>query len=531
MRWMKVHRYPFPKDAKALVAHFAASPYEFTKEEENFLWAAQIQPYLFVMSREDKAAGRGWCSACRKFGEFRPGLIYHKAEEVCPYCKAILTVEHVWRMSKYLYDRSLLYQWRKSEVEPGALVCRAVDVRRPWGMWGKTNGRPDLMKAEADVMSFYVYRPGAGGCQLRPICSGYMVSKRPGPLDYRYRASFMNSVRKCRIDDDFASLMQAAEDSPFRYGMKEYSPWQQDHFLRFFDWSARYPSVEKLVKMGLARLVAERMNGGGGSAVYWAGKTVEKIFRGKLTKEDKRYLLAHGDEVTQDDLSVWQFFRGKMSIKKAAEEKDNQTLGVYSTDLKKIARHVDGFKAAVYLKKQGTEKADKWPWNVRTYADYLADAEKLSMDFSDKNVLFPKDLYRAHQNTIRQVEYKKNEALEVMYAKKRRRKMERQYSFSALGMRIIVPERLVDLIEEGKAQHNCVGGYMERVAKGETDVVFVRRTAHPEKSYITMEIKDDVIYQARSKNNGGLDKKGQAFIEAFQAAKLTKKEEKVRVTA
>ena len=72
---------------------------------------------------------------------------------------------------------------------------------------------------------------------------------------------------------------------------------------------------------------------------------------------------------------------------------------------------------------------------------------------------------------------------------------------------------------------------MERVAKGETDVVFVRREAEIERPYITMEIHDRVIFQARGKNNGAPDAAGRAFIEAFEAAKLTKKEERARFTA
>lgn len=525
MKRIEVHRFPLPADAAEMMAHFGADPFGLTEDEERFLWEAQRQPCFFVLSREDKAAGRGWCSACRRFGKLKPSRIWHKAKIACLHCGAPLVVEHMWRMSKHLLDHSLVYQWRKSEIEPGTLICRAIEVPRPWY---RADGRPDLMKKEAYVTSFYVYRPGRGGWQLIQTWAGWKA-KRPAPLDGLYEPV----ERKhpiFRIVEDRASLLLAVKDSPLKYGMQEYAGYQRDHFLRFFDWTARYSSIEKLVKMGLGGLVASKMKGGSGGAIYWGGKTVEKIFRGRLTKADKRFLLTDGDCVTQKILRVWQFFRGKMSIKDVEGGKETPSLGSYSVELTKIARYVDGLRAVAYLKKQGKRPQDRWPWNIRTYVDYLQDAKRLAMDFKDKNVLFPKNLDQAHRNTIRQVKYQENEALEVMYAKKRRKKMERQYSFSAMGMRVVVPKVLADLIVEGKIQHTCVGGYMEQVAKGETDVVFVRREEELKKPYITVEIRNGEILQARRKNNDSLDDPGKAFLEAFEAAKL-KKNERARVTA
>ncbi|MGP1470931.1 MAG: PcfJ domain-containing protein [Schwartzia sp. (in: firmicutes)] len=525
MERMEVYRIPLPEDAAEMMGHFGADPYAFTEEEERFLWAAQRQPRFFVLNREEKATGRGWCSTCRAFGEGDPRQIWHKAQIACPHCGSPLVVEHVWRMSKRILDHSLLYQWRRSEAEPGSILCRAVEVHRTWC---KTNGRPDLMKKKACVVSFYVYRPGAGGWQLKLTHATWTwKAKRPAPLDGMYE----QTGKMWRIVEDEVSLRLAVGGSPLRYGMKEYAKYQRDHFLCFFDWSGRYPSVEKLVKMGLGNLVAWKMVGDGGNAIYWGGKTLERIFRGKLTKADKRCLLQDGNLVTQGVLRVWQFFRGKMSIAEVVRGKEGRSLEGYWWTLSQIARHVDGNKAMAYLKKQGKETWERWPQNIRTYADYLADAAKLSLDFRDKNVLFPKDLFQMHQNTLRQVKYKENAALEAAYAKKRRGEMEKRYSFSAMGMKIVVPEVLADLIAEGKAQHTCVGGYMERVAKGETDVVFVRREGDLDVPYITMEIHDRVIFQARGKNNRVPDEAGKAFIEAFKAAKLTKKEERARATA
>ena len=142
---------------------------------------------------------------------------------------------------------------------------------------------------------------------------------------------------------------------------------------------------------------------------------------------------------------------------------------------------------------------------------------------TDKAVLFPRDLRTAHAHTMAQIKYQQNQDLETSYAEKRRPVMKQKYEWAAMGLVVIVPEHVSDLIAEGEKQHNCVGGYMERVAHGLTDVVFIRKDAAPEQSYITMEIYKGRIVQARTKNNGPLDKLGEKFVEAFRMEKLEKK--------
>lgn len=51
---------------------------------------------------------------------------------------------------------------------------------------------------------------------------------------------------------------------------------------------------------------------------------------------------------------------------------------------------------------------------------------------------------------------------------------------------IVVPEKLEDLIDEGKQQHNCVGShYNKSIANEENFVYFIRHTEDKTKSYIT----------------------------------------------
>lgn len=62
---------------------------------------------------------------------------------------------------------------------------------------------------------------------------------------------------------------------------------------------------------------------------------------------------------------------------------------------------------------------------------------------------------------------------------------------------IITPEDSSELINEGISLHHCVGSYVEKVNKGKTSILFLRRTETPDESLITIEYQDGSIKQVR----------------------------------
>lgn len=80
----------------------------------------------------------------------------------------------------------------------------------------------------------------------------------------------------------------------------------------------------------------------------------------------------------------------------------------------------------------------------------------------------------------------------------------------------MVPQSGDEIRKEGEALHHCVGGYVERVAKGETNIFFVRKADHPEQSYFTMEWKNNKVIQCRGKSNCGMPPDVKAFVQAFE---------------
>lgn len=157
-------------------------------------------------------------------------------------------------------------------------------------------------------------------------------------------------------------------------------------------------------------------------------------------------------------------------------------------------RKIDSFKLTAvnarksfkYLRNQKNKTKNK---NIgRDYVDYLSECEKLTFDMTDSRVLYPTDLAKAHVHTSSLIKIKENEATEVgvMEAYEKYHTL-CQYDNSEFC--VIMPQHCEDIILEGKLQSHCVGNYIERVAKGEDIILFVRSAVDKDKPLYTMEIR------------------------------------------
>lgn len=88
------------------------------------------------------------------------------------------------------------------------------------------------------------------------------------------------------------------------------------------------------------------------------------------------------------------------------------------------------------------------------------------------------------------------------------------------------PENPKDLIEEGYALNHCVGSYINRVANGETTILFIREKENVEKAYFTMEVTNNKIRQVHGMCNSNVVKNSDLdlFISSFCKDKKIKKE-------
>ena len=159
---------------------------------------------------------------------------------------------------------------------------------------------------------------------------------------------------------------------------------------------------------------------------------------------------------------------------------------------------------------------------VSEYRDYLEMCVKEQYDMGNNFVLYPKDLQKAHDGVARRVKHKADVQMrrdfEAVY-----RRVSNQLDFQHNGMKIIYPSTPEDIVTEGNALHHCVGGYVDRVAKKECMILFLRRCEDVTVPYYTIEVRSKQVAQVRGMSNGEATPEVKDFIakwthEVLQAA-------------
>lgn len=558
-------RFDWPKEANEKMKHFGtrAQAFSLNEHEKKFIRRNWEDEYLLIDTKRHKDKRMGWCTHCRRWEKISKGAdLSHLSKVYCPSCGNSLQVIHTWRRTGRLYSVGIFYLYRQSAIDPETVTCRLVWIGRSWRMAGS----PPETSEKVLTDSFYVFSPKKKGWQLKTEGNGqilnkiiwrastkedvYAVARKVGPRDYVYpQCLYGHQVKNITIAEDKEGAFDAARDSPLRYGMEEWGGWQDDHYIVFWSYAARYPAVEWLLKMGFVDALSEQLKWRSGNigesrfklekgAFYLRGKTLDKVMHGfHLTKEDKRWALNEG--VDEEDLRTWQALKGEVPLREvcafcACSGYVNigemlEMLDRFSIRPLRFIRYVIRQRE---LERKKPERNRHGRISTHDYLDYIENAEKLRWDTSSKQTLFPSDFWKAHDDAADMVAQIKHKA-DAQKFKQRSRQMKLLYTFedNNLGMKIVVPTSPLDYIREGKQNRNCVGGYVESVTNGKTDVVFVRRIEDLSKSYITMEIHDGQIKQARTFANGPLDDEGKAFVELFRKKKLEKKSKSRRKTA
>ena len=88
------------------------------------------------------------------------------------------------------------------------------------------------------------------------------------------------------------------------------------------------------------------------------------------------------------------------------------------------------------------------------------------------------------------------------------------------GLKVIVPESVGELTDEGIKLHNCLKNYAKDIADKQSLIFFIRKINDPTNAYVAMEYRHGEVRQLRlDKNVPVTDKKIIQFADAL-AAKL-----------
>lgn len=151
--------------------------------------------------------------------------------------------------------------------------------------------------------------------------------------------------------------------------------------------------------------------------------------------------------------------------------------------------------------------------------EFVMDDSKLAGAYIDME--YTGTLVYLHDELTTLVEIYEDEARAAGFNEAIKRVQPFEYEDSETGLSIISPKTIGDIKTEGSVLSHCVGSYVDSIAQGAENIMFIRRTDMKYSPYYTLELikeKDEyIIRQVHCYANGDLTPEGQE--EAYARSK------------
>jgi len=522
-------------EAEKLLVHFKD---KLSKETEEFVIETVLKNSRYIFIRKeifnfneygDKQKVKryfAYCTHCKKEYEVSSeeidGNIKHNHSIVCEECASECIAKYTRYGRGSLIDSAIFITYDKSAIDNETIIARGYFVRRDYTKDYKS------VKTTYSDLSRYIFEPGGKSSMITKYSYGGW-SIRNGYCSYK------DGYGNYRDYTDKESILRAINNTRFEYSPYEIYMTHRYDMTNFFYEYNRYPIIEKLVKLGfqaIADSMIYRQSLAG--SIRWKQTDIFKFLG--LNRAEVKEIRESGIECYPRFLNVYKLNKLEKlkwdieTIKKVSNEFD-------ISELKKIKKYSGINKILKYCGQQLSKEKNQWSEEdfkyrnrkdvLRTWLDYLEDCKKLNIDIKDDSVLYPKDIYNAHQNTIKQIEYQGDKLLNDMI--KRLASKREKYKFEYKNLLIRPALDSDELIEEGKILNHCVGGYAKNYAEDKTNILFIRKKNKPNKPFYTVEVAKDKVIQVHGKRNINPDEEVEEFIKAFKESRLskTKKNKKV----
>ena len=133
------------------------------------------------------------------------------------------------------------------------------------------------------------------------------------------------------------------------------------------------------------------------------------------------------------------------------------------------------------------------------YLDYLSIAKKLGLDIKDKKILYPDNLFDAHDKLYTEITILEDPSINKDISKLSSLLELNVYEDDKY---IIIPASSIEsLVDESTQQQNCVRTYSKRYSNNDVQIYFMRKKEDITKSFVTIEVQNGKIIQARTKFN------------------------------
>lgn len=473
-------------------------------------WARrEVLPAYFIYGHARKGVAKGACSACGH--EAVLSGVKYKVKASCPHCGREMSM-CPGGLAKHIQDR-----------ETGVVIQRvgsalAVRVLKIGAKY--QGGAPSVGIRENARQLIGLDPEGTVECRRYYLSSEGDRSKwkeglRPAWFGRRTYEGDTDGYLYC------GNLPEAMAGTPWQYCpivpfyRRDVGPMTVSMFLRAH---IEHPRYEHLLKVGFYELVYHAHEHYPAPVLDETQNRTHRLLG--VDAEDVAFL--RDREAGMEELQLLQtYYR--------AGVKDRQKLVLWqeeqhvTRDVGHILEHMTAHKFMRYMDKQfaalrldgNKGRYGNMQHAVSEYRDYLDMCVKLDYDMGNSFVLFPRDLREAHDRAVRRVKARAD-------AKMRRdfqaamRAIAGHLDFQMDGMKVVLPSTADEIIAEGQALHHCVGGYVDRVARHECIIVFLRQCEDPDKPFYTVEVRGKEVVQVRGWDNDAPTPKVMEFMDRWE---------------
>ena len=549
---------------------------EVPKEFYDWVWETGMSFSRYVIYKEtDKGKAECQCTYCKRIGVVDRKEIRLRNNEKgnCPMCGSPVTFKAKGKLAAQNRDeRWFAYVDPQEEGFVFRYFHAVRNLRNEQYIKQCLDKVPVTEYINEYSRAFYTFPKG------KPISDSYEWTT--------YKSS--GKTRWCHDEGKICcmecilypgNLPQAWEHTPMKYSALEVLarnvPTQSARYEDGINRYLEFPKLEWICKMGLNQIAIEIINGryhGSVGKIKFSGETIYDILG--LNKVNTRILQEiDGNDYELRLLQVAQ----QIGIRFTPEQlREYYETFECNTDLMKATKQkVSLHKMVKYITKESEnypigERGGCWQYSYMRYTEredprierkrncahdwleYLKWCEALKYDLDNMFIYMPKNFKKVHDRTAQEyqalqdkkaaAEKKRQEALARKRMEKIKKDMEElfekngetdAFKIKGNGLVIVVPKSGDEIKAEGEKLHHCVGGYVDRVARGETNIFFVRKSVEPDVPYFTMEFKNNKIIQCRGSHNCGMPPEVEAFVKVFEkkmqeASKENKTEKKHR---
>lgn len=482
----------------ALMAQVKDLPYDL----DTWIKNVPLLSSRYIYYKKDKKINNGYCTHCGKDILVTDKKCMHNGSGVCPSCKSRITYKATGKSTR-VQDNCHFAIMQK--VDNGIMLRRfrlcktycdhyrspEIRYREDARLVLGNNGWNTKVYEERRIYDWYNQKYNKPEWYERKNLSSYYNY-------YTYTRNINNVLKNTKYQ--YSQLATLAKNSG-----------AFDAF-EYLEGYIRHPCFEYFIKLGLYRLVHDNVPHSS-SYLNLYGKNIKEILL-----IDKQHLpLLQKCNVSARELDFVRSIINKGGKVTVNNIKNIQLCG-HIHKLEDVTKLTTLHRVFKYLNKKN--KFYKYKHKISDllifWADYLDNAKKLNYNLQSNSVIYPKDIIKAHNDTVNLIEIIDNaESDKIIYDQYEN--LNELYGFSNDKFLIRPPISAREIKHEGTKLKHCVfTNYLDKVLKSQTIILFIREIEKENEPYYTLEYKNKSIVQCQGLSHKSPTKEVNSFLEQWK---------------